>query len=428
MVFRQAVNMTQEDKIKQNEAIVCIVGLGYVGLPLAIEFSKSLKVIGFDIDNKKIKALNNNPHPNILFTNDPKEISKVDFVIIAVPTPVTKSKEPDLSYVKSASKIVSENVKRGSVVILESTVYPGVTEEVMRPILEDSGLKCDKDFKIAYSPERINPGDNEYVLRTITKVVSGMDEETTEAVAELYKKVASNIFKAKSIKIAEAAKVIENIQRDLNIALMNELSLIFERMGLNTRDIIETAATKWNFHRYSPGLVGGHCIPVDPYYLVHKAEEFDYHPKVILAGRDINDYMPKHVAEITIKALNNAEKVIKRSKVLVMGLTYKENVRDTRESPARWIIKELKEYGVEVFGYDPLVDDVKNEFGIEVIDDIKNAKDIDCVILTVAHDVFREITLDVLKKIMNDSPILVDVRGMFAQEEVWERGFYYRSL
>jgi UDP-N-acetyl-D-galactosamine dehydrogenase len=416
------------DKLKQNEAIVCVVGLGYVGLPLAIEFSKSLKVIGFDIDNKKIKELSNNPHPNVLFTNDPKEISKVDFVIIAVPTPVTKSKDPDLSYVKSASKIVSENVKRGSVVILESTVYPGVTEEVMGPILEDSGLKCGKDFKIAYSPERINPGDDEYVLRTITKVVSGMDEETTEAVAELYKKVASNIFKAKSIKIAEAAKVIENIQRDLNIALMNELSLIFERMGLNTRDVIETAGTKWNFHRYYPGLVGGHCIPVDPYYLVHRAEELDYHPKVILAGRDINDYMPKHVAEITIKALNNAEKVIKLSKVLIMGLTYKENVRDTRESPARGIIKELKEYGVEVFGYDPLVDDVKNEFGIEVIDDVKNAKNIDCVILTVAHDVFRKITLEELKEIMNDSPILVDVRGMFDREEAEEKGFYYRSL
>ena len=331
------------DKVKQNEVIVCVVGLGYVGLPLAIEFSKSLKVIGFDIDNEKIKALNNKAHPNILFTNDPKEISKADFVIIAVPTPVTKSKEPDLSYVKSASKIVSVNLKRGSVVILESTVYPGVTEEVMGPILENSGLKCGKDFKIAYSPERINPGDDEHALRTIIKVVSGMDEETTEAVAELYKKVASNIFKAKSIKIAEAAKVIENIQRDLNIALMNELSLIFEKMGLSKRDVIETAATKWNIHRHYPGLVGGHCIPVDPYYLVHKAEELDYHPKVILAGRDINDYMPKHVAEITIKALNKAEKVIKGSKVLLMGLTYKENVRDTRESPARGIIKELCE-------------------------------------------------------------------------------------
>ena len=417
------------DKLKQNEAIVCVVGLGYVGLPLAIEFSKSLKVIGFDIDDEKIKALNNNnPHQNILFTNDPEEISKADFVIIAVPTPITKSKDPDLSYVKNASKIVSENLKRGSVVILESTVYPGVTEEVMAPILENSGLKCGKDFKIAYSPERINPGDDEHALRTITKVVSGMDEETTEAVAELYKKVASKVFKAKSIKIAEAAKVIENIQRDLNIALMNELSLIFERMGLNIRDVIETAATKWNFHRYYPGLVGGHCIPVDPYYLVHKAEELDYHPKVILAGREINDYMPKHVAEITIKALNNAEKVIKRSKVLVMGLAYKENVRDTRESPARGIIKELREYEVEVFGYDPLVDDFKDEFGIEVIDDVKNAKNIDCVILTVAHDVFREFTLDELKKIMNDSPIIVDARGTFDRKEAEEKGFYYGSL
>jgi len=414
--------------LSKNGAIVCVVGLGYVGLPLALAFSKSLKVIGFDIDGEKLKALNNNQNPNILFTNDPEDIRKADFIIIAVPTPVTKSKDPDLSYVKSASKIVSDNLKRGSVVILESTVYPGVTEGIMEPILEESGLKCGTDFKIAYSPERINPGDGEHVLSTITKVVSGMDEETLEAVAELYKKVTPSIFKAKSIQIAEAAKVIENIQRDLNIALINELSLIFERMGLSTRDVIETAATKWNFHRYYPGLVGGHCIPVDPYYLVHKAEELDYHPKVILAGRAINDYMPKHVAEITIKALNNAEKVIKRSKVLIMGLTYKENVRDTRESPARVIIKELKEYGVAVFGYDPFVEDIKAEFGIEAIADIKNASNIDCIILAVAHDVFKEITLRELKEIMNESPILVDVRGFFYGREAKDKGFYYKGL
>jgi UDP-N-acetyl-D-galactosamine dehydrogenase len=414
--------------LSKNGAIVCVVGLGYVGLPLARAFSKSLKVIGFDLDGEKLKALNDNQNPNILFTNDPEYIRKADFVIIAVPTPVTKSKDPDLSYVKSASKIVSDNLKRGSVVILESTVYPGVTEEVMVPILEESGLKCGTDFKIAYSPERINPGDGEHVLSTITKVVSGMDEETLKAVAELYKKVTPNVFKAKSIQIAEAAKVIENIQRDLNIALINELALIFERMGLNTRDVIETAATKWNFHSYFPGLVGGHCIPVDPYYLVHKAEELDYHPKVILAGRDINDYMPKHVAEITIKALNNAEKVIKRSKVLIMGLTYKENVRDTRESPARGIIKELKGYGIKVYGYDPLVEDIKAEFGIEAIADIKNASNIDCIILAVAHDAFKEITLRELKEIMNESPILVDVRGFFDGAEVRENGFYYKGL
>ena len=412
------------------DKVVCVVGLGYVGLPLADAFSKHLKVIGYDINERRIEELNNNKNKNdnIEFTNKASKIKWADFILISVPTPVTKSKEPDLRYVKSAAETVGKNLNKNSIVVLESTVYPGVTEEIVKLILEEkSGLKGGRDFKIGYSPERINPGDEEHSLNKITKIVAGMDEETTEILAKLYGAI-TRVYKAKDIRTAEAAKVIENIQRDLNIALMNEFSLIFDKMGLDTKEVLDAATTKWNFHRYSPGLVGGHCIPVDPYYLVHKAEELDYHPKVILAGRDINDYMPKHVAEITIKALNNAEKVIKRSKVLVMGLTYKENVRDTRESPARRIIKELKEYEVEVFGYDPLVDDVKNEFGIEVIDDVKNARNIDCVILTVAHDVFREITLDELKKIMNDSPILVDVRGMFAQEEVWERGFYYRSL
>ena len=379
-------------KLKENKAIICVVGLGYVGLPLALEFSKSLKVIGFDIDENKIKELNNNySDQNLLFTNDPKEIRKADFVIIAVPTPVTKSKNPDLSYVKNASKIVSENLKKGSIVILESTVYPGVTEEIMKNILEESGLKCGEDFRIAYSPERINPGDEEHTLRIITKVVGGIDKETTEIVADLYKKVVISIFKAKNIKTAEAAKVIENIQRDLNIALMNELSLIFERIGLNTRDVIETASTKWNFHKYYPGLVGGHCIPVDPYYLVHKAEELDYHPKIILAGRDINDYMPKHIAELAIK-------------------------------------KELREYGVEVLGYDLYVDNIEEEFKIEVIHNLKDAINIDCAIITVVHDVFRKITLDKIKEIMNDNPVLIDVRGMFDEDDAKKKGFYYKTL
>jgi len=416
---------------EMEQATVCIVGLGYVGLPLAMEFARRLKVIGFDLDEEKVQRLKSeNSSAKVHFTSDPGQIGRADFVIIAVPTPLTKSKAPDLSYVENASKIVAENLKQGSVVILESTVYPGVTEEVVKPIFEEHGWRCGDDFKLAYSPERINPGDKEHTLSTVTKVVSGMDNETTDIVAQLYERVAFSVFKAKDIKTAEAAKVIENVQRDLNIALMNELSLIFEKMGLNTREVIETAATKWNFHRYSPGLVGGHCIPVDPYYLVHKAEELGYHSKVILAGRDTNDYMPKHVAELTIKALNQTGKVIKGSKVLIMGLTYKENVRDIRETPVRAISAELRGYGIEVLGYDPLlpVEDVSDEFDIEVVPDIDGISNVDGVILSVAHDVFRGISLDRLRGITNNNPVLIDVRGFFDAEEAKKKGFYYKSL
>ena len=332
------------------DEIVCIVGLGYVGLPLAKAFSRHLKVIGYDVDEEKVKELNGeNEDENLRFTMDELKIGEADFVLIAVPTPVTKFKEPDLSFVKSAAKTVGKNLKKGAIVVLESTVYPGVTEEIVKPILEEkSGMKCGADFKIGYSPERINPGDDEHTLNKITKVVAGMDDETTEILAELYGLI-TNVYKAKDIKTAEAAKVIENIQRDLNIALMNELAIIFHKMGLDTKAVLEAASTKWNFHRYSPGLVGGHCIPVDPYYLVYKAKELGYHPQVILAGRAINDYMPKHVAEMAIKGLNEVGKVIKGSKVLIMGLTYKENVPDTRESPVREMVKELKEFGVNVY-------------------------------------------------------------------------------
>ena len=325
---------------------VCVTGLGYVGLPLALAFSGHLKTIGFDVDAGKIKKLSGaKDNPGIAFTDDPGGIKNADFIIIAVPTPVTKSKDPDLSYIESAARTIGRNLKRGAIVVLESTVYPGVTEEVLKPILEhESGLTCGTDFKIGYSPERINPGDDAHSLEKITKIVSGMDRETTEALSSLYGMITT-VYEAKDIRTAEAAKVIENIQRDLNIALANELSLIFAKMGLSTTDVLEAAGTKWNFHRYSPGLVGGHCIPVDPYYLVHKAEELGYHPQVILAGRAINDSMPAHVAGMMIRGLNEAGKVIKGSKVLIMGLAYKENVADIRESPARWIVDGLVEFG-----------------------------------------------------------------------------------
>lgn len=412
------------------KATVCVLGLGYVGLPLAEAFSKSLKVIGFDIDGNKVKKLSqSNTNHNLTFTADPKELNRADFVIMTVPTPVTRTREPDLSQVKMAAEITAKNMKKGSMVILESTVYPGVTEEVVKSILEmESGLSCGEDFKIAYSPERINPGDGEHTIGKITKVVAGMDEETTELVAELYRKIALDVFRAKDIKTAEASKVIENIQRDLNIALVNELALVFEKMGLSTKDVLEAAVTKWNFHRYSPGLVGGHCIPVDPHYLVYKAKELGYHPQVILAGRAINDSMPKHVAETTIKALNKVGKAIKGSKVLIMGLTYKENVPDVRETPVREMIKELNEHEVKIFGYDPLVDDIEDNFGIRAVQDIESVKDIDCVVMTVAHRVFGEITLDKLKENMNSNPVLIDVRGIFDKGEAKKKGFYYKTL
>jgi len=414
------------------QALVCIIGLGYVGLPLAQAFARSLNVIGFDIDHQRVHQLRSVNQPNLHFTADPREITKADFIIICVPTPVTKSKDPDLSYIKSAAAIVSQNMKKGSVVILESTVYPGVTEEVIKPILEESGLRCGEDFKIAYSPERMNPGDEKHTLDKVTKVISGMDEETTELVAELYQKVTPHIFKAKDIKTAEAAKVIENIQRDLNIALMNELAMIFEKMGLSTKDVLDAAATKWNFHRYSPGLVGGHCIPVDPYYLVYKARELGYHSQVILAGRAINDYMSKHVAEVTIRALNEVGKVIKGSRVLVMGLTYKEDVPDIRESPVRGIIRELGEYGVEIAGFDPMLKgaDFEGEFGIKLLGDLRETAKakVDGIIVAVAHSPFRKLKLSDLRKMQNSNPVLIDVRGIFDADKARKAGFYYKTL
>ncbi|MGC9444774.1 MAG: nucleotide sugar dehydrogenase [Candidatus Methanospirareceae archaeon] len=395
------------------ENIVCVVGVGYVGLPLAEAFAQHVKTIGFDVNQEKVQSLNDaNTQTNLEFSSDPLQIREADFILICVPTPVTKSKEPDLSYVKSAAEIVGKNLKNGAVVALESTVYPGVTEEVVAPILEnESGLKCGRDFKIGYSPERINPGDAAHDLDKITKIVAGMDDKTTERLAALYGLITT-VYKAKDIRTAEAAKVIENIQRDLNIALMNELAIIFQKMGLDTKSVLEAAGTKWNFHPYRPGLVGGHCIPVDPYYLVYKAKELGYHPQVILAGRAINDYMPKHVAEMAIKGLNEVGKVIKGSRVLIMGLTYKENVPDTRESPVREMVKELKEFGCDIYGFDPFLskEEIK-AFGVTAQDNLK--KKMDCVIVAVAHDAFRKMNLEDLSKRMNDRPVLIDVRAIF---------------
>lgn len=416
--------MVSKSNLKKK--IICIVGLGYVGMPLAEAFSKHYKVVGFDIDAKKVDNLKNN-YNNLELTSDPSRIKEADFVIMAVPTPITKSKEPDLSFVKSASRIAGQNLKKGAIVVLESTVYPGVTEGIVGPILEEeSGLIIGKDFKIGYSPERVNTGDKDHTIKKIIKIISGMDEETTEKLAELYGKITT-VYKTQNIMTAEAAKVIENIQRDLNIALMNELALIFHRMGLDTKAVLDAASTKWNFYRYEPGLVGGHCIPVDPYYLVYKAKELGYHPQVILAGRSVNNYMSKHVIELVVRSLNEVGKAMSGSKVLIMGLTFKENVSDTRETPVKEIIKELKDFKCEIFGYDPLLskEDIDN-FGIKALINLNTR--VDCVIITVAHDAFKKITLDNLRDTTNSHPVLIDVRQMFNKKEAERKGFYYRTL
>jgi len=406
---------------------VCVVGLGYVGLPLAEAFSKHLRTIGYRRNKKAVEELNRTPGNRIEATTDPAKIKEADFVIIAVPTPVTKAKDPDLEPVISASEVVGKNLKKGAIVVLESTVYPGVTEDIMAPILErESGMKCGKAFFIGYSPERINPGDNEHILKNITKIVAGMDKKSTDALCGLYGLV-TNVYRAPDIKTAEAAKVIENVQRDLNIALMNELSMIFARLGISTDEVLKAAGTKWNFHQYRPGLVGGHCIPVDPYYLVKRAKEVGYHPQVILAGRSINDSMPKYVAEMTVKGLNKVGKVIKGSRVLIMGLTYKEDVKDIRESPVEKMVHELKDYDVEVYGYDPLLSDVViKHFGAKPLQ--KLDKKMDAVIIAVAHSAFREMSVREIRSLMNDHPVLIDVRGMVDYESASKGGMYYRKL
>jgi len=423
-------------KSNLDRAVVCIIGLGYVGLPLAEAFARRLKVIGYDISSKRMAELKQNAdNKNLTFSDEAAMIAQADFIIICVPTPVTQSKEPDLSLIEGAATTTGKYLKKNGIVILESTVYPGVTEEIVKPILEkESGLRCGDDFKIAYAPERVNPGDKEHTIEKIVKVVSGMDDETAEIVEKLYHEIFPNVFKAKDIKTAEAAKVIENIQRDLNIALMNELSLIFDKLNIDTKDVLDAASTKWNFHRYSPGLVGGHCIPVDPYYLVHRAKEYGYNSQVILAGRAINDSMGKHVAELTIKALNEVGKVIKGSRILIMGLTYKENVADTRETPVKQVIKELKGYGITASGYDPLLDTVEaeEEFGIEIISSMEQEADFDGVILAVAHDIFREsgleISLEKLVNVTNERPVLIDIKRCIDGIKAGKMGFYYRTL
>ncbi len=424
-----------EDFLKGKEKIG-VVGLGYVGLPLTVLFSKRFKVVGYDIDKSRIEELKRGFDrtgevelkeanlENVNFTSSPEELRKCKLIVITVPTPIDKHKIPDLRPLKSATKTVAENLSKGSVVVYESTVYPGLTEEVCVPLIErESGLKYLREFKVGYSPERVNPGDKEHTIEKIVKVVSGCDRETGELLKEIYGSVVeAGVHLAPNIKTAEAAKVIENTQRDLNIALINELALIFHKLGIDTRDVLEAAGTKWNFLKFEPGLVGGHCIGVDPYYLTFKAQEIGYHPEVILAGRRINDSMGKFIAESTVKLMIKEGKQVLGSKVLIMGITFKENIKDIRNSKVVDIYKELLSYGVKPFVYDPHADseEVKREYGIELMTSPESGAPYDAVIVAVKHREFLSLNLDFFKKICVSRPIVVDIKGIYPRKRFKE--------
>jgi UDP-N-acetyl-D-glucosamine/UDP-N-acetyl-D-galactosamine dehydrogenase len=458
------------EKIVHREEKVSLIGLGYVGMPIAVSFARKVDVIGFDVNKEKIelykkgidptKEVGNEVIKNTLvdFTSDEKRLREARFHIVAVPTPVKANRTPDLTPIESASRTLGRNLTKGSIVVFESTVYPGVTEDICVPILEtESGLKCGVDFKVGYSPERINPGDQEHRLETITKVVSGMDKETLDIVAKVYELVVDvGVYRAESIKVAEAAKVIENSQRDINIAFMNELSIIFNKMGIDTKSVLEAAGTKWNFLKFTPGLVGGHCIGVDPYYLTYKAEQMGYYSQIILSGRKINDDMGKYVAECTVKSMIKANKQINGSKVAIFGVTFKENCPDVRNSKVIDVIKELEEYGIEVKVVDPLADkdDLWHEYRINP-SGIHDIKEMDAVIFAVPHEDFKSIRLADVKgmykssgqkyiqiEAMNEvaaaselntifeknNHVLMDIKGVFNRTEAESAGFLYWRL
>lgn len=421
-----------------------LIGLGYVGLPIAVAFAKKVEVIGFDISESKIALYREGKDPtkevgdeavaqtSVHFTADSAELRKAKFHIVAVPTPVRSDHTPDLRPVEGASHILGCNLTRGSIVVYESTVYPGVTEEVCIPILEaESGLKCGVDFKIGYSPERINPGDKLHRLESIVKIVSGMDAETLDTVAKVYELVVrAGVYRAPSIKVAEAAKVIENSQRDINIAFMNELSIIFHRMGIDTKAVLEAAGTKWNFMKFAPGLVGGHCIGVDPYYLTYKAEQAGYHSQVILAGRRINDDMGRYVAENLVKCLIKIDRPVKGAKVAILGFTFKENCPDTRNTRVIDIVHELDGFGIKPVIADPEADaaETRHEYGIE-LDHIEKIKGMDAVVLAVAHDTFKAYDPKGMQSFYkNGSKVLMDLKGMLDRSAFESAGYLYWRL
>lgn len=433
-------------KLVKGEEKLSLVGLGYVGMPIAVAFARKIKVVGFDLNEKKIELYKSGVDPtnevgnevikntSVEFTSDPSKLREAKFHIVAVPTPVNDDHTPDLSPVEGASRILGQNLTKGSVVVFESTVYPGVTEDICIPILEkESGLKCGVDFKIGYSPERINPGDKVHRLETIIKIVSGMDEETLDTVAKVYELVVeAGVYRAQSIKVAEAAKVIENSQRDINIAFMNELSIIFNKMGIDTKSVLEAAGTKWNFLKFYPGLVGGHCIGVDPYYLTYKAEELGYHSQIILSGRRINDDMGKYVAESMVKNLIKADIPVKRAKVAILGFTFKENCPDTRNTKVIDIYKELGEYGITPIVVDPAADaqEAKRLYGI-TFETMDVVKDVDAVIVAVAHKEFLDLDKDAVSSFYHakhEKKVLMDIKGLFDRNEYLTEDYIYWRL
>ncbi len=434
------------EKLVSGEEKLSLVGLGYVGMPIAVAFAKKIKVVGFDLNEAKIDLYKNGVDPTnevgdevirntkVEFTADPAKLKEAKFHIVAVPTPVNEDHTPDLSPVEGASRILGQNLTKGSVVVFESTVYPGVTEDICVPILEkESGLTCGVDFKIGYSPERINPGDKVHRLETITKIVSGMDEETLDTVAKIYELVVEvGVYRAESIKVAEAAKVIENSQRDINIAFMNELSIIFHKMGIDTKSVLEAAGTKWNFLPFMPGLVGGHCIGVDPYYLTYKAEQLGYHSQIILSGRRINDDMGKYVAESLVKALIKANIAVKHAKVAILGFTFKENCPDTRNTKVIDIYRELGEYGIVPMVVDPAADAAEAErlYGItfQTMDEIK---DVDALIIAVAHEQFLSLDREKISSFYHPAhkrKVLLDLKGILNRSEYLTEDYRYWRL
>ena len=437
--------MSLYQKIVNKEEKISLVGLGYVGMPIAVSFSKKVDVIGFDVNKAKIDLYKNGIDPTkevgdeaiknckVDFTSDPERLREAKFHIVAVPTPVNADHTPDLTPVEGASHILGKYLTKGSIVVYESTVYPGVTEDVCIPILEaESGLKCGVDFKIGYSPERINPGDKVHRLETIVKIVSGMDEETLDEVAKVYELVVeAGVHRAESIKVAEAAKVIENSQRDINIAFMNELSIIFNKMGIDTKAVLEAAGTKWNFLKFFPGLVGGHCIGVDPYYLTYKAEQMGYHSQIILSGRRINDDMGKYVVESLVKKLIQADIPVKSAKVAILGFTFKENCPDTRNTRIIDIVNELKEYSITPVIADPVADkdEAKHEYGMEFAD-MDSIRDMDAVILAVSHDEFSSLTIEDMAKFYSGehTKVLLDIKGLLNRKEYENAGYIYWRL
>lgn len=439
--------MSLYEKIVSGKEKIAIIGLGYVGMPIAVAFARKVRVIGFDLNCKKIDLYKSGVDPTnevgdeikattVEFTSDEKALQSAKFFIVAVPTPINQDKTPNLEPVESASEIIGRNLMKDSIVVYESTVYPGVTEDVCIPILEkESGLKCGIDFKVGYSPERINPGDKDHRVENIRKIVSGMDEQSLQEIKKVYDLVIeAGTYPVSSIKTAEAIKVVENSQRDINIAFMNELAIVFDRIGIDTNEVVDGMNTKWNALRFRAGLVGGHCIGVDPYYFTYEAEKLGYHSQIVLAGRKVNDSMGEFVADAAIKKMILSGKAVRDAKVVILGLTFKENCPDIRNSKVKDIINRLKEYGIKPIVVDPWANkiDAMSDYGIKLML-LSEVKEVDCIIIAVAHDEFKKFTLEEINKlyssdIKNEEKILIDVKGIFNVKDVQKMGLTYWRL